>query len=348
MVIDVLTVGGSPKDISAETVFSRGVGGAELALVTWAEAMASRGHEVKIWNQTKGQEFFLNGVHYKLDAYFQPNNERDILVTFRGPQEQALSAKYKKHIGWSCDQYTLGDYIGWYNSVNELVVISDFHKQDHLRRYGSVAEKARVIDLGVRTWEYEDIYQISKMGLSETIKKNPNQFIYCSVPDRGLDGLARIWPRIKERYPEANLIITSDYTLWGAGEPLNVPYKLKFVGLQGVRFVGNVNRNELVRYQLESAIQIYPCIYDENFCIANAECQVAGVFGITTNQGALETTNFTGMKYPTVAFEGEFMKAIDWYYSMEDKDKVHSYIKQKALERFSWDKIAVEWERLFN
>jgi len=347
MIIHVLTVGGSPKDITSDYIYSRGVGGAELALMSWAEIMQQRGHEVTIYNQTQGYEHVKNGVNYKLDIGFNPDHERDILISFRGPQEIAKRAKFKKHIGWSCDQFTAGDYIDWYQTVNDLVVISPFHKLDHLQRYGPIAQKAKIIDLGVRTWEYEDLYQISKIGVAQPIKKIPYQFIYCSVPDRGLNQLANIWPSVKGKYPQATLIITSDYTLWGAKEPFNIPFKLRFAGMSGVSFVGNVNRNDLVRYQLESEIQLYPCIYDENFCIANAECQVAGAFTITTNQGALETTNFTGAKIPTSAFDSQFMQFIDWFYGLDERESVHAYIREKALERFNWNKIAEDWELLF-
>lgn len=338
--IKVLTVSGSPKNITPDTLNGRGVGGAELALITLSELLAKAGDEVTVYNQNTGAEYF----HQDGDGFTKYTDDSkliyssdDILITFRGPHTDMRNCTKIKHIGWSCDQFTVGDYIDWYNAVDKMVLISEFHKQDHIMRYGKelVESKAHVLDLGVRTWEYE-----------AEVEKIPYQFIYCSIPDRGLEHLCRLWPQIKALYPQATLIITSDYTLWGATDPLNMQYRLMFAGLDGVRFVGNVPRSELVRYQMQSEIQLYPCIYDENFCIANAECQVAGCFTITSAQGALETTNFTGYK----VYNNDYINPINIFYSLdnEHKKQLSDEIRIKAFERFGWQSIAKQWETIFN
>lgn len=344
MKIDILTVGGSPKDILPETLEGRGVGGAELALLTWAELMSRAGHNVSVYNQTKtnvGRDYNSSSLKYLPDSFYNPGEDRDILVTFRGPNELSKVSKYKKHIGWSCDQMTMGDYIDWYKSVDKMVLISKFHKRDHEFRYGKelVDSKAIVLDLGVRTWEYEN-YGKSKV---------PYQFIFCSVPDRGLNEVAQIWPDIKKMYPRANLIITSDYTLWGAPEPYNIQFKLKFAGMPGVKFVGNVPRHELVEYQQSSEIQLYPCIYDENFCIATAECQVAGNYCITSTRGALETTNFTGKQIVGKSLN-EYAYAIHDFYNIDANTRLElsASIQNKAFGRFGWRTIADKWENIFS
>jgi len=336
--IKVLTVSGSPKNISAETLNGRGVGGAELALITWSELLAKSGYLLDIYNQTEGKSFYeqiTGGCVNWLPDDRPIFSDDSILVTFRGPNELSKTTAHRKHIGWSCDQFTVGDYIEWYKDVDTMVLISEFHKQDHIMRYGKelVESKGVVLDLGVRTWEYET-----------SIEKIPYQFIYCSIPDRGLENLCQIWPQIKVSYPLATLIITSDYTLWGAADPLNMQYRLMFAGLEGVKFVGNVPRNELVRYQMQSEIQLYPCIYDENFCIANAECQVAGCFCITSAQGALKTTNFTGYK----VYNNDYMNAINIFYNLDNntRKELSIDIRNKAFKRFGWQEIAKQWETI--
>lgn len=338
MKIDVLTVEGSPKNILPSFLEGRGVGGAELALITWGDLMAKSGHDIRIYNQTAEETWASNNIQYLPDNRFNPDDDRDILITFRGPNDVSKRSRYKKHIGWSCDQLTRGDYIDWYNSVDKMVLISEFHKEDHIRRYGEnlVRSKAIPLDLGVRSWEYE-----------QPIEKIPYQFIFCSIPDRGLKELYPIWVEIKNQLPEATLIITSDYTLWGASEPLNFQYKLQYAGTAGVKFVGNVPRAELVKYQLQSECQIYPCNYDENFCIANAECQVAGCYCITSDKGALKTTNFTGVQipYPNAGYVEEAKKffAAD----INTRKELQAAIRNKAFGRFSWQTIAKEWENIF-
>jgi glycosyltransferase involved in cell wall biosynthesis len=235
----------------------------------------------------------------------------------------------------------MGDYISWYNSVDKMVLISEFHKKDHEFRYGMnlVDSRAAVLDLGVRTWEYESYGK----------EKVPYQFIFCSVPDRGLNELAVIWPQVKQILPEATLIITSDYTLWGAPEPYNTQFKLRYAGMPGVKFVGNIPRSQLVEYQQSSEVQLYPCIYDENFCIANAECQVAGCYTITSNKGALDTTNFTGPKIFGNYSPDKYISEVKMYYNLDKNTRLElaAATRSKAFGRFGWKTIARQWESIF-
>jgi len=340
MKIDVLTVVGSPKNVTSVDVFDRGVGGAELALISWAEVMAKRGHKIRIYNQTSLTSYHINGVEYLPDGHYNTNDDRDILVTFRGPQELARHSNAKKRIGWSCDQYTVGDYNQWYMTSDKIILISPFHQKDHLQRYGQIAlERGQVIDLGVRTWEYVPV------------EKTPYSFIFCSVPDRGLMELANLWPEITNTFPQATLTITSDYTLWGANAPLNMQYRMRLAGMPGVNFLGNIPREDLVKEQSRAEVNLYPCIYDENFCIAIAECQVAGVYCITTNQGALATTNFTGAIFPPgpgnrISYLDTLQSFFNQPFSL--RTMLSKEITKRAIARFDWDKIAEQWEQVFN
>ena len=336
MKIDVVTVMGSPKDITANDIFDRGVGGAELALMSWAEIMSKRGHEIRIYNQTKPLTHNINGVQYLPDQQFIPSDERDILITFRGPNVLAQGARGKQ-IGWSCDQYSVGKYIDWYNETDKIILISQFHKQDHIFRYGPIVDtKGQVIDLGVRSWEYS------------VMPKEPYSFIFCSVPDRGLNELADIWPKIREAFPLATLTVTSDYTLWGASSPLNMQYRMRLAGQPGIRFLGNIPREQLVEEQCRAEINLYPCNYDENFCIAIAECQVAGVYCLTTGKGALSTTNFTGSVYPVMDVDTVIADLQSFYSNDTGKVFMQEDIRNQAIERFNWDGIAEQWEQAFN
>ncbi len=329
MKIDIITTEGSPRKVTIADI-ENGVGGAELALLSWAETMAKRCHQIRIYNNPTYSGMY-SGVEFLPVDRLDYSEERDVLIMFRGGVENfRRPEKTKKVIGWSCDQYTnKPDYREWYNTVDKMVLISEFHRQDHINRYNPDVEKMIVIDLGVRD-EYKP-----------TEKKK--QMLYCSVPDRGLGLLLDMWPTINRKYPDYELVITSDYRLWGSPTPGNMQYRMKSIGLKNLRFLGKVPRSELVKIQSESELMIYPCNYDELFCIAAAECQVAGAFPITTNTGALETTNFTGykIKYPNGNLTGEFLQKLDNYFK-SDKN-----ITTLARERFDWNKICGEWERLF-
>lgn len=113
--------------------------------------------------------------------------------------------------------------------------------------------------------------------------------LYCSVPDRGLYYLKDIFPTIRRRVAGATLVITSDFTLWGRAGASEAFMRF-FEGQPGVEYLGHVDRARLVAEQLRARVLAYPCIFEEGFCIAAAECMAAGAVPVTTNAFALTTT----------------------------------------------------------
>jgi glycosyltransferase involved in cell wall biosynthesis len=342
--IDIVVVGGSPYGVNPEEVEWPGLGGAELALINFARTMGKRGYEVNVYNNPRKNGDYGSVRYWNIDDFRKDEPERDVLICFRGPVfELSAGAQAKKKIGFSCDQFTMGDYDAWYRAMDEMVVISQFHKNDHLRRYGSVAEKAIPIDLGVLVEEYP------------VTEKIPYQCIFCSVPDRGLGKLAALWPRIIEQVPEATLVVTSSYGLWNNGQDEgNFQYRLQLAGMKGLRFLGRIPRSELVKRQLESEVHLYPCTYDENFCIAVAETQVAGAFPVTSINGALGTTNFTGMQIEydvnSNVFDDTFVRATVTFLKKPaaERNFLQQAGRNAARKRFDWEIVADQWEKIIN
>jgi glycosyltransferase involved in cell wall biosynthesis len=220
--------------------------------------------------------------------------------------------------------------------VHKVVLISPTHDDYFKRVYG--INDGIVIDLPVRVWEYE----------GKNIEKVKNRFIFTSVPARGLDTMLEIWPRIRQEISDASLVITSDYRLWGCGRG-NELFLGKALGLDGVQYLGAVTRPRLVEEQLKAELNVYTCNYEELFCIAVAESQVAGVLTITSDMGALKTTNL-GMIIsgdPNVT-KDEFVK---WSVAVANKHYIGAgqSLQYKAKARFHPDRIMSEWDtKVFN
>lgn len=344
MKIDIYCIGGSPTGVTPQKIHTRGVGGAELALLTFAPQMAKRGHEVRVFNDPTPP-----GLHE--DVRFLPRNafhseaERDVLILFRGPMKHILKQRIAPlQVFWSCDQFTAGDYNEHiFPFVDKIVTISPYHTQYFLDNYENASvEKITHIDLGVRIWEYD-----------QPVERVPYQMIWCSVPERGLQYMADIWSEVKKRVPEATLVITGDYRLWGAPLARDLQYRARLADLPGIQYFGKVPRAKLVRLQLESEIMFYPGNYEEMFCIACAECQVAGAIPITGSAGALPTTNQSGLGRvifgPPLLQKAEFAAEAAAVLNnranlISDRARMQKY----ARERFSWDKICSKWEEVLS
>jgi len=337
--IDVLCNDGSPLGVHLSDIYGEkgrvGVGGAELALLTLCEAWGKVGHEVHLYNNpTRREEAPFTQYPIKL---FSAHEDRDILIIFRSPNKRIHHAKGKK-IWWSTDQYTIGDFAAFRTKVDKLVTISPYHA-DYLQRTYSINSDA-TIDLPVRLSDYE-----------EPVEKVKNRMIFCSVPDRGLHILADVYPRVKEQVPDASLVITSDYRLWGVGEPRNEGYIQKFLGMDGVRFLGAIPRAEMVRQQQLAEIQAYPCTYEELFCYSVAECQVAGAVPVTTQSGSLISTNM-GVQVPgdfnSLKWRKEYAQTlVDMLRHTTIQSDLRKSVMQTAKERFSLEQILPKWDELF-
>lgn len=341
--IDLLCNDGSPIGVTPMMIEGRGVGGAELSMMTLMEVFVKRGHEVRVFNDPAAPGDH-DGVQYLPLSAYNNRTPRDVIIIFRSPNQRYvrkhMPADVRK-VWWSCDQFTIGNYAQFAQEVDYVVTISPHHTNYHHGKYAIPLNKMSHIDLGVRSWEYND-----------KIEKVKGRIIFCSIPDRGLPILHAAWPLIKRDAPHASLSITSDYTLWGTG-PNNSQHRLQWAGSNDVVFHGKVPRSRLVDLQVEAEIMAYPSVYEELFCISAAECQVAGAMPITSEIGALKTTNEFGVVIPGNP------KSASWVDAFSNRivnllTREHEYLESRqasmkfsARRRFDWDTIAERWEELF-
>lgn len=344
--IDIYCRDGSPLKITPPMIYGRGVGGAELSMMTWAQTMAARGHQIRVYNNPDmaGDH---DDVSYLPQDEFEPAYRRDVHIVYRSPTPDVRNVKAGVKIHWSTDQFTIGNYAtDIVPFVDKIVCISPYHMMDYQSRYNPSEDKITHIDLGVRLQDY-----------SLEIEKVLNRFIFCSVPERGLTVIRQIWPHIKEALPDATLVITSDHRLWGSHSPNNHTYRMDLLGVDGVVFLGAISRRnhdlpiDLVRAQTQAQIHLFPCIYEELFAISVAECQAVGAYPITPDIGALQTTNEWGTILPGDAMDPAWQrKYIDLVISIasdqNELKKLQLASIKGARNRFDWARICDEWEQL--
>lgn len=337
LTIDVIANDGSPLGVSEASIHGLdgrvGVGGAELAILTLMGEWKKAGHHVRFYNNPlhHGDSSF----HQYPISMFSPQEYRDILIIFRSPNRRAVHAKAGKKVWLSTDQYTVGDFAEFSKHVDKIVTISDFHSTYFSQKYS--INNSIVIDLPVRVGEY-----------TEPVEKVKNRMIYCSVPTRGLDILAKCYPRIQQEVPDVSLTITSDFRLWGASTAMNEKYLRQFMGKPGVQFLGAIPRKSMIIEQQKAEIHPYSCTYDELFCYSVAECQVAGCIPITSGVGALATTNMGKLIIgdPNSGdWQDKFVAAV--VNEMQNRNTLQERAeesKQQAIKRFSPERILKEWD----
>lgn len=338
--MDIICNDGSPigvveADIHGEIPPRIGVGGAELGLLTMCAAWQFFGHDVTLYNNPR--EIGRSSFKQKNISEFNPDEYRDILIIFRSPNPLVNNARGKK-IWWSCDQFTVGDFKAFSQAVDKIVTISPYHSEYFRNMYG-ISDTVS-IDIPVRTWEY-----------SKNPEKVVHRCVFTSIPDRGLLPLNAAWPLILREVPDASLVITSDWRLWvdWANEDMVRPYKLAFARQPGITYLGATKRQRLIDEQSKAQVHLYPCQYEELFCISVAESQVAGAFPITSDMGALRTTNMGR----TLHGNPSDPQWIDLFVknAVEFLTDPHLAEKQKDLmeiarKRFSLDTVMKKWDEV--
>lgn len=337
MKIDILCNDGSALKVTLATFLGNdhaqpGTGGAEASLLTMCEAWHNAGHQVCLYNNPDiidGSPFEQRKVND-----FKPQDSRDVLIIFRSPNFRANEAKGLK-VWWSCDSHTVGSYPAFAKLVDKIVTISLHHSEFFKLTYGII--NTINIDLPVRCWEY-----------NQPVKKVPYRCIFTSVPDRGLAEMMMCWPHIVRQVPEATLVVTSDYKLWGCGAARNEHHLHSFIGSTSARMLGAIKRSQLVEEELKADLFVYPCIFDEQFCISASEAQVAGAYPISSDFGALFTTNMGTVisgDPRNSAWREKFINVVVENLLDRNGLKIKQRdVQTKALNRFGIERILEEWK----
>lgn len=339
MKIDFLAVNGSPMGQTLNTIWAKdgrvGVGGAELYMLTLCEEWHKKGHQVRLYNNPR--QAGVGPFEQLPIKAFEPGEDRDVLIGFRTLDHRFEHAKGFK-VWLSCDQFATGDFRQYAQMAEKIVCISPCHQNHFAKTYGIFDTVS--IDIPVRAGDYTDI--------APFIDKVPKRCLFSSVPERGLDELFICWQEIINRVPDASLVVTSDYRLWNQPYPMNDRFRNACFKLKNIQFLGAVPRQRLIEEELKAEIFTYPCTYEELFCISCAEAQYAGAYPITSDAGALATTNM-GLIIPGNPKEYEWMdrfveKVTHYLTHRDDLLMQNEVVHQKAHNRFHPETILSIWE----
>src|SRR3990167_5188586 len=147
--------------------------------------------------------------------------------------------------------------------------------------------KIAIIGDGLDTERYAEL----------TEKKIPYRFIWGSSPDRGLEQVLELWPKLKKALPEATLEIFYGWEYYDhyTHIPKMREFKQKILQLvrqDGVHWRGRVGQLELAKEMMMADALLYPPPHDfrETYGMIFLEAQAAGVKCFYRQNGALGET----------------------------------------------------------
>jgi glycosyltransferase involved in cell wall biosynthesis len=288
-----------------------GIGGAETCVMEVAKRFAADGWRTVVFG-TPGKYRGIHaesGVEYWDADDFSPTEPFTVFVSSRVPQIFDANMDARTKMLWMHDVNSgenpfEGEFWNRLDQIDYVIGLTDWHCQHLHRLYNIPPHKLVKIPNGV---------DLDRFGEIDESKRQKHKFVFSSSPDRGIDVVLNVWPKLKTRFPDAELHV---YYGWNSidkildFQPQNPLGRFK-EGVMGIieemggEDYGIFWHNRVTQTELAEALKtchawLYPTYFMETFCITAVEMQAAGVIPITSNVAALQET----VALPELRIEG--------------------------------------------
>lgn len=186
-------------------------------------------------------------------------------------------------------------------------------------------------------------------------KKNPYSFIYSSFPDRGLYYLLKMFPRIRQAFPEAKLNVFCNLALTKASNPELIEIERMLDEQKDyVTNHGWVSQQKLRECFLQSEVWFYPCVFAETSCITSIECAASKTLAITNDLAALsENVGDRGVVIPgdprTDGWQEIALQQVKLILNDEKRKRELVDVNYSFAKTRTYEVMAQEWrEKYFN
>lgn len=271
-------------------ILTKGVGGSEtyiIEIARWVQATSN--FECVVFCNCEKIEYFEGVKYIPLNKYpeFIMTNKIHTAIISRYSEYIPLSYK-----GFIDNIYLVlhdlgpsGIVIPITDKLKKVICLTRWHEEYFLKNFPDFKGKTDTFYYGIDREKFNT--------LSE--EKVRNSFIYSSFPNRGLLPLLQMWPAIKRAIPDATLNVYSDINgKWVnnvAKEQMDEIRKILESGnIEGVTIHGWVSKAELANAWKKADIWLYPCIFQETFCLTALEAAATKTLAIGVPLAALRET----------------------------------------------------------
>jgi Glycosyl transferases group 1 len=322
----------------------RPVGGAEAAFLSLAEALAARGHTVRVCNNCTAP-LSRNGVEWTPIAGGVPE-ECDLYIGNRGHRLIGLARKARGRVFWL---HNPGDYL-----------LKPRYLWPLLKHRPTLVLSGSYHASTVPSWVPCGGRAIIPYGLGAAYRAAmprsnvpPPVAIFTSNPLRGLDWLLELWAaRIRPAVPGAEFQIYAGPQVYGAvgarkaDRMATTLDRAEALADCGVRRHAPVPKLELVAKLRAARVMLYRGDANETFCLAVAEAQALGMPAVVTRLGSLPERVEDGVTGTVAGDDDAFATAAIALLSddalWQDRHKA-AIARQKGL---SWGEVAARFEAL--
>lgn len=353
----VLCAGETLGSWNGESPERRGVGGSETAVVRLAEALVRNGMRVVVYCPCGDAEGVTGGVEYFDIRRLPELAAADVLIVSRHAPLLEQPVRAARRYLWVHDSQAIeaeseeGDLVRRHSErLDAIVCVSDWQREVLAAYHGVGTGRMIVIPNAIEPRLF-----------SSRVPRQRHRFVYSSCPSRGLDTLLELFPRIRSRFPDAELHVfhgfeywnlallrwSLDAELWGWRNSIRASLKQP-----GVVFHGRVGQPQLALEMRRSEIWFHPTHHRETYCITALEAQMAGAVCVTSDLAALQTTvGDRGILIPGDAYTEEYRERAlaEVFAILEDHERRRRLTvrARRWAARQTWDRRALEWMALF-
>jgi len=275
-------------------ILKKGVGGSETWVIETARYLKRilPDYRVIVFCKTQNKEIFEGVEYLPLSDFFTVISENRI--------DKLIISRYTEYIPIAINSHVNDILVIFHDvivpqtiiplnsKIKGFICLTDWHLNQFKLTFPQFSNIGYKLNYGVN--------EVNKFGNIPS-KKVKNSFIYSSFPNRGLGILLKMWSRIKGVFPDSTLNIYSDLQ----GEWVNQIAKtemeeiralIKVINLTcgGINYYSWVSKQELQDAYSKAEYFLYPCKFEETFCLSAMEAAISKTFVISNNLAGLSET----------------------------------------------------------
>lgn len=357
------------------TLTKRGLGGSESAVIRMSEELTKIGFDVTVYNDCTSDDSrqgIYNGVQYlHVNAARHEEYQYDVCIVSRSIKPIAEDWSVPLHARHTClwlhDTFCDGDdqieYLINTGKLNEIFTLSDWHtgyvthcNHGFRRNYDILKNHIFMTRNGINATPVEWI---------DIREKDPNLFVFNASVTKGMIPLVKqIWPKVKERIPDAKLTVIGGYYKFreaaGSDQQEKDWSELALQHGSDINFTGVITQQEISDILRKASYMIYPAGFPETFGISTLEAQAHNVPLITCRFGALEETALDIASWK-INYPVEPNWAMQWLNQEQQVDifvdrvveayntpylhQQKMYACNQVKDICTWDTIALQWKQ---
>lgn len=317
-----------------EVVLWEKCGAAETVLIMASSALAQE-HRVRVY--TGGFKGYHNGVEW-LRLGEKRVSDCDVLINWETDRDTENIEADKRVIAAPCaDIY---DEVG---NMDYVIVNSKWQRKNIMNSTNIPFEKFYILPHGIHRELYDKV--------ADKVK---GRLVWCASPDRGFQHLLRIFPLIRQAFPEAHLKCTYDINFermkWGMS-PINEIYWdiQELLHQDGIEALGVLPKKELIDLQLSSELMIFPedtWRPTEAFGVTYAEALASRVAVIASDVdcvGELWGDYIALMPPPPFKYQDWADLALELLNDENKRKQYHEAGREKVFQDYTWEAAGIKW-----